>query len=944
MRRGLGGRGGVPDRLRERLSSARPALALVGAALLIAAALAGSARPLLAQEPGGTVEMDRAALLTLYEATDGPNWADSGNWGSDAPLADWYGVRTDGHGRVTGLTLERNNLSGTLPAELGRLDALTVLALGGNGLRGPIPAELGALANLTILILGANGLTGPIPAALGDLTGLRVARFAGNAVSGCVPHGLRDLLAAPEYAPGVPAHDFLPFDGNGDGDLDDALDLPGLDLPFCLLRELRLSGAALDPPFAPGRAVYNASVIRSVAEAVVTATTYGAGDVVTIRKGAAVYAGGEALPLDLGPNRITIEVVPPDSTPKQTLSVTLTRRLNDDALTVRPGALSPAFSDTVDFYTVHVAHPVARITIEGTTAGGGRVAYRDESGTAITDADASAAGLQLDLPAAGGRRVHVVMHDADGPPAATRSYTVLLIREGTVATDRAALLALYGGTGGAHWRSNANWASDAPLGDWSGVTTDASGRVSSLALEGSILNGPLPAALGHLDHLAELSLGGNGLQGPLPAALGNLARLRKLNLSHNRLEGPIPDLSGLPQLTYLSLRGNHFSGPLPAGLGRLARLTNLFLDHNRLSGPLPPWLGRFADLKHLFLDHNQFSGPLPDLSALGKLAYLHLGHNQLQGPLPVGLGALTGLRELHLPNNQFSGPLPDLSTLGQLTYLHLGHNQLSGPFPAGLGRHPDLRELTLAGNRLVGPLPATLGDLPYLRATRFAGNAVSGCVPYGLRRLLAAPASDFLPFDANGDGDTADAGDRPGLGLPFCLLRDLSLEGATLDPPFAGGRTGYTASVPADVAETAVTAALHDAGDRVTIHTGEETYAAGEAMPLDPGLNPVTIEIAPADGTPPQIVALTVLRGSAAAAGIALTLRAGGGFYAVPAGAPTTAARLFKDTAVAIVWKYNRATRAWDLAYVPAQDREDFAIAGGDVLWVVAPRAQTVGG
>ena len=813
MRRGLGGKGSASDRLRERLSIARPALALVGAALLIAAALAGSARPLLAQEPGGTVEMDRAALLALYEATDGLNWTDSSNWGSAAPLADWHGVGTDGHGRVTGLTLERNNLTGALPAALGHLDGLTVLALGGNRLMGPVPAALGALAKLAILILGDNGLTGPIPAVLGDLTGLRVARFAGNAVSGCVPHGLRDLLAAPEYAPGVPAQDFLPHDGNGDGDLDDALDLPGLDLPFCLLRELRLSGVALDPLFAPDTAVYSASVIRSVAETVVTATTYGAGDAVTIRKGTEVYAGGQALPLDLGPNLITIEVVPPDSTPKQILSVTLTRRLNDDALMVRPGALSPAFSDTVDFYTVHVAHPVARITIAGMTAGGGRVAYWDESGTAITDADASAAALQVDLPAAGGRRVHIVMHDADGGPAAARSYTVLLIREGTAAMDRAALLALYAGTGGAHWRSNANWGSDAPLGDWSGVTTDVSGRVSSLALEGSILNGPLPAALGHLDHLTELSLGGNGLQGPLPAALGNLARLRRLNLSHNRLEGPIPDLSGLPRLTYLSLRGNHLSGPLPAGLGRLARLTNLFLDHNRLHGPLPPWLGRFADLKNLFLDHNQFSGPLPDLSALGQLAYLHLGHNQLQGPLPAALGALAGLRELHLAHNQFSGPLPDLSALGQLAYLHLGHNQLqgplpaalgalaglrelhlahnqfsgplpdlsalgqlaylhlghnqlSGPFPAGLGRHADLRELTLAGNRLVGPLPATLGALPYLRATRFAGNAVSGCVPYGLRRLLAAPSSDFLPLTPTATATPPTRGTVPAWACP----------------------------------------------------------------------------------------------------------------------------------------------------------------------------------
>ena len=35
---------------------------------------------------------DRAALIALYEATDGPNWVDAENWLTDAPLGDWYGV------------------------------------------------------------------------------------------------------------------------------------------------------------------------------------------------------------------------------------------------------------------------------------------------------------------------------------------------------------------------------------------------------------------------------------------------------------------------------------------------------------------------------------------------------------------------------------------------------------------------------------------------------------------------------------------------------------------------------------------------------------------------------------------------------------------------------------------------------------------------------------
>ncbi len=48
---------------------------------------------------------DRAALVALYNATDGPNWVNNGNWLTDAPLGDWYGVDTDVSGRVVRIKL-----------------------------------------------------------------------------------------------------------------------------------------------------------------------------------------------------------------------------------------------------------------------------------------------------------------------------------------------------------------------------------------------------------------------------------------------------------------------------------------------------------------------------------------------------------------------------------------------------------------------------------------------------------------------------------------------------------------------------------------------------------------------------------------------------------------------------------------------------------------------
>ena len=81
------------------------------------------------EEDEGAEPDDRAALVALYEATDGDNWKNNTNWLSDESLDEWYGVTTDGNGRVTALVLEDNDLSGVLPSELGNLTNLQVLNL-----------------------------------------------------------------------------------------------------------------------------------------------------------------------------------------------------------------------------------------------------------------------------------------------------------------------------------------------------------------------------------------------------------------------------------------------------------------------------------------------------------------------------------------------------------------------------------------------------------------------------------------------------------------------------------------------------------------------------------------------------------------------------------------------------------------------------------------------
>ena len=143
----------------------------------------------------GSPEMDRAALVALYNATDGPNWTWNDNWASDAPLREWASVDVDEDGRVVSLGLWGNQLSGSIPPELGDLTSLENLYLRDNQLSGSIPPELGDLTNLETLDLSDNGLSGSIPPELGDLTNLENLDLSDNGLSGSIPPELGDLTS-----------------------------------------------------------------------------------------------------------------------------------------------------------------------------------------------------------------------------------------------------------------------------------------------------------------------------------------------------------------------------------------------------------------------------------------------------------------------------------------------------------------------------------------------------------------------------------------------------------------------------------------------------------------------------------------------------------------------------------------------------------------------------
>ena len=137
---------------------------------------------------------DRAALVALYNATDGANWRNNTNWLSDEPLDTWEGVTTDDRGRVIQLHLVEQRLNGQLPAEMGDLIRLRWLNIARNpNLTGDIPPEMAQLTELEVLYLWENDLTGPVPTWMGDLTKLRLVSLGHNRLTGLIPGELRNL-------------------------------------------------------------------------------------------------------------------------------------------------------------------------------------------------------------------------------------------------------------------------------------------------------------------------------------------------------------------------------------------------------------------------------------------------------------------------------------------------------------------------------------------------------------------------------------------------------------------------------------------------------------------------------------------------------------------------------------------------------------------------------
>jgi hypothetical protein len=133
---------------------------------------------------------DSLALVALYNSTDGPHWKNHTNWLTAAPVSQWYGIydgNFDDGLKITGIYLQNNQLSGSIPPDLGNLNHLAYLILSNNQLNGSISPKLGNLTKVNALDLDNNQLRGSIPPHLGNLANLNYLHLSNNRLSGGIP-------------------------------------------------------------------------------------------------------------------------------------------------------------------------------------------------------------------------------------------------------------------------------------------------------------------------------------------------------------------------------------------------------------------------------------------------------------------------------------------------------------------------------------------------------------------------------------------------------------------------------------------------------------------------------------------------------------------------------------------------------------------------------------
>ena len=722
-----------------------------------------------------SLSSDRDALVALYNATDGPNWTNSTNWLSDKPLGDWHGVSAS-NDRVTELDLPENQLTGSIPSELGNLTNLESLSLGYNQLTGSIPPQLGQLTKLWQLHLAGTGLTGEIPPELGQLTRLEFLTLSVNHLTGPIPPQLGQLTNLQELALSYNRlTGSIPTElGNLQGltfslSLRDNL-LTG-PIPSQLGQLTKLEELFLDSNLLTGEIPPELGQLTKLKRLFLDSNRLTGEIPPELGQLTKLIHLGLSFNQLSGPLPEELIALPLEYFALVETQVCVPRAVELEEWLKGIEELSP--------YTHCGDRDPQRHALSALYDGTGGPNWKNKTNWltiaplgewygVTTDADGRVTELNLEdnnlsgpVPPALGELANLKTLNLafnaslSGPlPQAITGLPLESLRlEGTAvcAPPQAEFQA---------WLNGIAETSGSTDSETSGSTdSETSGSTDIDLFEAFFagISGSTGVALctdTRVDYYALVELY-NATGGPNWTNATNWASAAPLNewhgvdtdsggrviwltLQDNNLRGPLPTVLGqLTKLESLRLSTNQLTGAIPPELGQLTKLSGLDLALNQLTGEIPSELGQLTKLSTLNLFANQLTGEIPsELGQLTKLTFLELSSNQLTGEIPPELGQLTNLQSLSLVWTLLTGEIP--SELGQLTkleYLSLGGNQLTGEIPPELGQLTNLQSLDLGFSQLTGEIPPELGQLTKLEYLSLGGNQLTGEIPRELGRL-----------------------------------------------------------------------------------------------------------------------------------------------------------------------------------------------------------------
>ena len=607
---------------------------------------------------------ERDALIALYDKTDGPDWINSSNWKSLEPLGQWYGITVDGAGRVTGLSLENNNLNGTVPGDLSNLHRLRNLDLSFNpGLTGTVPVSISSLDLEELKLDGTEICATPdaeiqqwlmgIPQrAVTNCTDLRpdyyVLTRLFHATNG------DDWTNSTNWLSDAPLNTWYGVRTNA------SEEVTRLDL-----RENNLVGSI---PTEIGR-------LKNLMQ-----LNLGLNQLTGIVP--SEISGLESMThLYLHANRLTGDI------PSKIGQLQNLRELRLDKNRLS-GRIPPEIGDLRELRDLRLHGNLLTGPIPPEI---GRLSE-------LTNLVLSDNRLTGDMPAEIWRlqnlRALVIRGDATYRDSGNQLT-------GTISPEIAHLEHLV----------------DLEL-EFNRLTGDIPPEIGALQelrdlrLSGNQLTGDIPAEIGRLQNLTDLVLFGNQLTANIPPEIGQLLNLRFLDLSRNKLGGPLPaEIGSLKYLRQMSLNDNQLSGTLPSAFAGLGMLEVLNLSFNRLTGGIPDSFGELDNLRMLGLSDN------PDMSGTLPLSLIRLNLDELllQGTMLCAPRTGTFRDWLRgIPSNRVSRC--GTNTVRSFAYLTQAVQSLEHPVPLLAGEDALLRVFVTSDTDTDDPMPL-------VRATFYEGGA-----------------------------------------------------------------------------------------------------------------------------------------------------------------------------------------------------------------------------